>query len=150
MTFSEKIYQAREQKGWTQQELADKAGLSRRAIIKYEYNSARPRHDTLNRLASVLGVTTDYLIHDDLTDPTAKLETSPYVEMIQEKYGTRYAHEVADLLQRNTALFAGGDLSESAKDDFFQAIMAAYMDCKNASKQKYGRKAKRTHTDSQS
>lgn len=34
------------------------------------------------------------------------------------------------MLAENTALFAGGTLSEEAKDAYFQAVAEAYYDCK--------------------
>ena len=44
------------------------------------------------------------------------------------------------VLKQNQSLFAGGTISEEAKDAYFQAVMKAYLDCKEAAKQTYGRK----------
>ena len=44
------------------------------------------------------------------------------------------------LLADNAALFAGGELSEEQKDAFFQAVMAAYVKCKEEAKTKFGKK----------
>ena len=40
----------------------------------------------------------------------------------------------------NTALFAGGTLSEEAKDAYFQAVAEAYYDCKKAARKTFGKK----------
>ena len=40
----------------------------------------------------------------------------------------------------NTALFAGGELSQEQKDLFFEAVTKAYFACKSGAKEKYGRK----------
>ena len=38
------------------------------------------------------------------------------------------------------ALFAGGELPQEAKDAFFEAVMKAYITCKEESKKTFGRK----------
>ena len=43
-------------------------------------------------------------------------------------------------MEENAALFAGGELSQSEKDAFFEAVMRAYITCKEEAKQKFGRK----------
>lgn len=48
-----------------------------------------------------------------------------------------YGDAVAD----NAALFAGGELSQDQKDAFFQAVMTAYVTCKEEAKAKFGRKS---------
>lgn len=46
---------------------------------------------------------------------------------------------------RVSSLFAGGDLDEDAKDVFFQALMAVYMDSKKNAKEKFTPKKYRKH-----
>ena len=53
-----------------------------------------------------------------------------------------------EMLRENQALFAGGTISEEAKDAYFQAVMKAYLECKEAAKETYGRK-KKTAPDKQ-
>ena len=50
------------------------------------------------------------------------------------------ARDVDELLAENTALFAGGKLSQEQKDAFFNAIMTAYVTCKEEAKAKFGHK----------
>ena len=45
-----------------------------------------------------------------------------------------------EMLRQNQTLFAGGSISEEAKDQYFQAVMEAYLDCKKAAKETFGRK----------
>lgn len=45
-----------------------------------------------------------------------------------------------ELLRDNTAIFAGGELSQEQKDAFFEAVMKAYITCKDEAKKKYGKK----------
>lgn len=52
----------RKQRGWTQTELAEKAGLKRTALGAYEEGRAEPRLAALVRLAHVLDVSLDALV----------------------------------------------------------------------------------------
>lgn len=60
--ITENIKQARLKKGWTQQELADKAGLDSNSVAKIERGESRPKVLTLTKLIKALGVkSTDIL-----------------------------------------------------------------------------------------
>jgi transcriptional regulator with XRE-family HTH domain len=48
----------------TQEELAEKVGVSRIMIARYETKLNKPSIDTLKKMAEVLGVTTDYLLEE--------------------------------------------------------------------------------------
>ena len=47
------------------------------------------------------------------------------------------------MLAQNQEMFAGGTISQEAKDAYFQAVMKAYVECKEAAKETYGRRKKR-------
>lgn len=49
---------------------------------------------------------------------------------------------MTELLRDNAALFAGGILSQEQKDEFFQAVMTAYVTCREEAKKKFGNKSK--------
>ena len=69
MTFSDKIKVSRELCNLTQQQLADKVGVSKRTIAAYETTDAKARSSTMRKLAVALNVSYDYLANDDVTDP---------------------------------------------------------------------------------
>jgi transcriptional regulator with XRE-family HTH domain len=56
------IRQARLEAGFRQSELARLVGASKQAACEWEHERSFPKRDTLIRLASVLGVTTDRLM----------------------------------------------------------------------------------------
>ena len=140
MTFSDKIKRSREIVGLTQQELADAVGISKRAVAAYESEDAKARRGTIVKLAKALKVSVTYLLDDACTDPLADIEKDDYVEEARQMYGYTGARDMDRLLQDNAALFAGGELSQEQKDAFFEAVMKAYITCKEEARAKFGRK----------
>jgi transcriptional regulator with XRE-family HTH domain len=62
-TFGERLAKAREKHGWTQQELADRAGIRYETINRIENGKhAEPRVYVAVALAKALGTTVDYLV----------------------------------------------------------------------------------------
>jgi transcriptional regulator with XRE-family HTH domain len=60
--FGQRLTDARERAGMTQQQLAEKLGTSQRAIARWERDSVALRPDQLFVLADAIGVSLDYLI----------------------------------------------------------------------------------------
>lgn len=61
-TLGERIRRLRQEKGWTQRELARRAGLKPAAISKYELGIYQPSLAVLIAIADALGTTTDHLL----------------------------------------------------------------------------------------
>ena len=139
-TFAEKIKNARAQSSLTQLQLGDLCDVSARAIQLYEAGDKMPRQSTLLKLARALKVSVRYLSDDDCDDPLADIDKDGYIEEAHKYYRTVGAKDIDELLNVNRALFAGGELSEEQKDEYFQAIMAAYLTCKEEAKKKFGKK----------
>jgi transcriptional regulator with XRE-family HTH domain len=59
--FPERLQAARQMRGYSQSELADKAGLQPSAISHFETGRRLPSFDNLKALSDALDVTTDYL-----------------------------------------------------------------------------------------
>lgn len=57
LRFSSILRLMRRRLGWTQGELARRAGISKRMVKYYEYGNYRPTYFPLQRLAAALGVT---------------------------------------------------------------------------------------------
>jgi len=60
--FRERLRNAREFRGFSQGELAKRAGLQASAVSHFETGTRKPSFDNLKRLADTLRVTTDYLL----------------------------------------------------------------------------------------
>lgn len=68
MKLSDKIYHCRKKAGLSQEALAERIGVSRQAISKWETGEAAPEISKLPLLALTFGVTSDWLL-DDSAEP---------------------------------------------------------------------------------
>ena len=60
--ISSRLRAARDVRGWSQKDLARRAGIPTKTIEHYEIRLCKPSLEMLRRLAGLLGVTTDYLL----------------------------------------------------------------------------------------
>lgn len=66
MILAEKIMSLRKQNGWSQEELAEKLGVSRQAVSKWESAGSTPDLSKVIQMANLFGVSTDYLLRDEM------------------------------------------------------------------------------------
>ena len=66
MIFADKLIRLRKKNGWSQEELAEKMKVSRQAVSKWESAQTVPELEKLLQLSELFGVTTDYLLKDEL------------------------------------------------------------------------------------
>jgi len=64
--FAKKLKKLRGEKGLSQQNLADLAGVNKMLISKYETERSTPSMDNLGKIAKALDVTVDYLVFDNV------------------------------------------------------------------------------------
>lgn len=77
MEFSEKLKQKRKEFGMSQEQLAEKIGVSRQAITKWETDNGMPDIDNILAIASIFGTTVDELLSSEK----------------ELKFGTGFFHE---------------------------------------------------------
>lgn len=68
MILADKIMCLRKQRGWSQEELANKVGVSRQSVSKWESEMAMPEMDKVVLLSEIFNVSTDYLLKDDMRE----------------------------------------------------------------------------------
>ena len=68
MILADKIIGLRKKNGWSQEELADKMNISRQAVSKWESAQTLPDLEKILQLSALFGVTTDYLLKDEIED----------------------------------------------------------------------------------
>lgn len=65
--ISERIQQLRKQKGYSQEDLADKLGVSRQAVSKWESRQSTPELDKIIALSQLFNISTDYILKGENT-----------------------------------------------------------------------------------
>lgn len=80
MDLQNKIYSCRKNAGLSQEALAERIGVSRQAISKWETGEATPEVAKLLSLAKTFGVTTDWMLSDDPDIPANEPEIEPIIE----------------------------------------------------------------------
>lgn len=78
MKFEEKLIKLRKSNGLSQEDLAEKLGVSRQAISRWESGSTLPDMSNLIQLSELFGVSTDYLVHDSY-------ESDADIPLVKEK-----------------------------------------------------------------
>ena len=66
MILADKIINERKKCGWSQEELAEKLGVSRQSVSKWEGAQSVPDLGKILTMADLFGVTTDYLLKDEI------------------------------------------------------------------------------------
>ena len=77
MILADKIIDLRKKNGWSQEELAEKLHVSRQAVSKWESAQSVPDMNRVLEMSDLFGVSTDYLLKDDLTEDPRAGETLP-------------------------------------------------------------------------
>ena len=72
MTIGEKILKLRKARGWNQEELAEKIGVSRQAVSRWESDSAKPDADKIIAICDLFGVSADYLLRENYQGETGE------------------------------------------------------------------------------
>lgn len=91
MIFADKLIRLRKQSGWSQEELAEQMNVTRQSVSKWEGAQAVPDLEKMLRLSQLFGVSTDYLLKDEIetAEPTAGAEEdSPLRRVTLEEANT--------------------------------------------------------------
>lgn len=104
MILADKIIELRKKAGMSQEELAEKLGVSRQSVSKWEMSQSTPDLNRILKMSEVFGVSTDYLLKDEIDlikhDTTADIpetvhdETEPPLTYVSMK-------EANDFLNKN-------------------------------------------------
>ena len=128
MKFGDKVKDLRKQNNMKQEELAKALGVSTRTIVNYEQGKLYPRkRERYTQLAEIFGVEVNYLLTED----------EEFISEAGELYGRRGQMQARDILERTSALFAGGDLSDVDQLAFIHEIQKLYFDSKERAKEKF-------------
>lgn len=131
MSLGQNLRYIRKQKKLSQIELAKLAGITERSIYNYETEKQYPKPRVIMLLSNALSISPNALTTNSIDD----LKDLKKFTCKEKTY-----LEVVELLEKTAALFAGGTLSEKAKDEFFESIVQAYFVAKRKTEEKNQKK----------
>lgn len=138
MNFAEKVKQLRTARGWTQEQLGQKLGKSKRTIVSYEKGDSYPRtREVYAKLAEILEVDINYLM----------TEEAAFLTDVGEEYGRRGQLQAEMILSQTRELFAGGTLSERDEIAFLTEMQKIFLDSKQTAREKFTPKKYRKETE---
>ena len=88
MKFHEKLYSLRKKAGMTQLDLAEKLGVSRQAVSRWEMGTAMPEIENLIAMSDLFSVSLDYMLkekQDTLSAPAEKTREDITAQVKQMK-----------------------------------------------------------------
>jgi len=94
-TFSEKLLELRRREGLSQEQLADRLGVTRQSVSKWEGGAALPELGKLIILSELFSVSVDYLVKDRLEEPDRPAETGE--DALSAQQAARLERKVDDL-----------------------------------------------------
>ena len=110
MILADKIIENRKKNGWSQEELAEKLGVSRQSVSKWESAQAVPDMKKILQLSEVFGVTTDYLLKDEIeeTYTNGPLPTDSGVDEDTVNVSMEEANSFLSFSERSASLISLG------------------------------------------
>ena len=92
MIFADKLIALRKKEGWSQEELAQQLDVSRQSVSKWEGAQSVPDLDKIVQLSRIFGVSTDYLLKDELEEqePAPSLPEQPQRRRVSMEEASRY------------------------------------------------------------
>ena len=100
MILADKIIEERKKNGWSQEELANKLGVSRQAVSKWESSGSIPDLQRILQMSELFGVTTDYLLKDEIEEE----RLNEYVETKTIKVSMEEANQYLDMKSRGSRI----------------------------------------------
>ena len=107
MILADKVMALRKKNGWSQEELAEKLNISRQSVSKWESGASIPDIDKIIALSGLFGVSTDYLLKDNL-EKELPSETDDVYEVEKER-AVSLEEAAADLADLEGPLTIVGD-----------------------------------------
>lgn len=89
MILGDKIVKLRKQNGWSQEELAERLGISRQSVSKWESGASIPDLDKIIRMSGIFGVSTDYLLKDEMEEITPETSVEIQEDISDESVSVR-------------------------------------------------------------
>ena len=107
MILADKITEERKKNGWSQEELADKLGVSRQAVSKWESAGAVPDLQRIIQLSELFSVSTDYLLKDEMeVEASSDMMKGINEDMTLRKVSMEEANEFLEMKRKGAPSIA--------------------------------------------
>lgn len=103
----EKLKLLRQRHNYTQQDIADRLGVTRSTVSNFEIGRRKPEIDLLEKLAAIYGVDLNYFASNPVT-----------------------VNDLMDLIERAEIIFNNPNISEDKKDKVYTDLMRIYLTMK--------------------
>lgn len=107
MQLHEKLKALRTRQHFTQQDIADRLGVTRSTVSNFEIGRRKPEIDVLEKLAAIYGVDLNYFSTQPVT-----------------------ANDLIELLKRAENIFNNPAITEEKKDKIYTDLMKIYLSMK--------------------
>lgn len=125
MEFKDNLRERRLALRMSQEELAQKVGITSRTVQNYELGNRNPQHiEIVQKLATALDTTVEALLGTE----------GMFVIGAYEKGGAKTARDINALVSEISGLFAGGEIDDDEKDGIMAALNQAYWKAKEKNK----------------
>jgi len=111
MILADKIINERKKNGWSQEELAEQLSVSRQSVSKWEGAQAVPDLQKIVAMAEIFGVSTDYLLKDEMEPEDSRGTMVGMVESVTgdiRRISLEEANEFLEITKENAPKIANG------------------------------------------
>lgn len=125
LRVGDRIKELRLERGWSQQDLADRMDMNRVNISNYERGTINNMpSDALVKFSNVFDVSTDYLLgkSNNKSNSNQELSDQDFTEKDYKDIGKRMEKIRIDLENSDGLMFSGEPLTEEAMDSLMDAM----------------------------
>ncbi|OMF38814.1 hypothetical protein BK133_01010 [Paenibacillus sp. FSL H8-0548] len=127
VAVGDRIKRLREKRDWSQLELAERVGINNSVLSRIEAGKRKARADELDKIASTLNVTSEYLLGRDSF--VSKVKSG---EGIKEQTAATEAHELFHLLSQDGITLEGKILTAEDRKRIKEMIHIMFPNEKDA------------------
>ena len=134
MSFGEKLRKARESRGYTQQQIADRMGIDKSTYCGYETGKRQPDVIKIKQLSKILGVSGDDLLETDFAGVQPSIELS---EKDKRDIARDLEAMMAQLDSEEDLMFDGDPIGDEARESIRSAMKLGLEAAKVKNKERF-------------
>jgi len=100
MILADKIIELRKKNGWSQEQLAEQMDISRQSVSKWESGMSIPDLDKIIKMSNLFGVSTDYLLKDEIEEMQPGEVTGDGIEEEVRRVSVEEANTYMDTVRK--------------------------------------------------